>query len=452
MIPALFCIALPLAIIAALVAYSPRLAGRGESARVSTIVFAVWLASTALGSSFTFAMQVPGLPDLSIDRGIFLLLLFCALVRVYRRDTLSGQDKRLETLMFLFCVVCLVSMARFGFSSSRPTLQKPSFIFLFGYCFPFFAFLFAKHFLDADRDLLAVFKTFFWLGAYLAVMAFLERSPYNFLVWPSYVIDPAVSELHLDRARGPFLNAAFNGVALNVAFLGGFMAYPALLRSRRRLYVVIFVLITAALYLTRTRSVYLNFILTLGAMALLYKTDFSLWRILPAVVLVCMVLLGVNFEKLASDDRESGGLGQMQEVYIRLELAEKSRRLLAENPIGGIGLSQFRNGSVFTPKEVELQHNQLIGMAVELGLPGFFFYISILLVLMRRLCRLADYVPMGKVCNPNLVVLLAATMFVYLWNAFFVEPSMHLFLTSSFFTFAGIIDQLYNRYVLRTIV
>lgn len=452
MIPALFCIALPLAAIFILVAYSPRFGHGPGAVRQSTLLFSVWLAATVVFSPFTFVLKVPGLPDMSVDRTIALLVMFCALIRVYRHDSLSGQDKLVETLMFLFGVVCLISMARFGFSSSRPTLQKPSYIFLFGYCLPFMAFVYAKYFLSSERDMTAVFKTLFWLGVYLTVMAFLERSSYNYLVWPSYVTDPAISPLHLDRARGPFLNAAFNGVALNVAFLCGFMAYPSLPRSRRWLYVALLALMVPAVYLTRTRSVYLHFLVTLGGVLLLYKTGFSRWRILPALALACAILLAANAERFISEDREAGGLAQMNEVYIRLNLAEKSRLLLSENPIGGIGLAQFRNGSLFTPKEVEMQHNQLIGMAVELGLPGFLLYLCMLLVLFHRLCRLADFIPQGTVCNPNLVTLIALTLFVFLWNAFFVEPAMHLYLNSTLFAFAGVIDQLYNRYVLRTIV
>ena len=448
----LLCLGLPLAAICMLTLFSPRFGKNDASAHISSLLFALWLVSTVLFSPFTFALQFGGLPDISIERVVLTLTIGAAIVRLYRRDLLHGQDKTLELLMFLFCLVCLVAMARFGFMAAHLSFQKPSFVFMSGYLIPFLAFAFAKYFLEAERDLLIVFKAVFWLGAYLSVMAFLERSEFKYLVWPPYVVDPEVTAMHLDRARGPFLNAAFNGVAINIALICGLLVLPRLGTSKRWLYITVMVLMLPAIFLTHTRSVYVHFLLTLAGLMALYQTRTAKWRFLPMLLLGAFLVVAVNLETLTSGDRESGGIGQMKEVYIRLGLAEKSLNLLSEHPIGGIGLAQFRSSSLFTPSEVELQHNQLIGMAVELGLPGVLLYLAILLTIFSRLYALADYIPVSVFFNPNMVLLLALALFVCLWNAVFVEPSMHVFMTAIFFVFAGIVDQLYNRYVLRKII
>lgn len=442
-------IGVPVAVIFLMASFSPRFGMTERHARVTSLLFAAWLVATVVFSPYTMVLQVGGLPDLTVERGLLVATLLAVLVRLYRHDVLRGQEKLIEVLMLAFCVICIVSMSRFGFLETFSAFSRPSFVFMSGYLIPFASFVFTKYLLDSEQDLLVVFKSLFWLGAYLTVTAFLERSSLNFLVWPSYIIDPEVTPLHLDRARGPFLNAAFNGVALNIAFLCGFIVFPTLRGARRWFYLVVMILMIPAIYLTRTRSVYLHFLLTSAALVTVYRTRFALWRILPAVGLVAIIVVGTQMDKLMSSDRTEGGIGQTEEVHIRLSLGEKSLNLLSEHPFGGIGLAQFKTSSLFTPEFFEYQHNQLIGMAVELGLPGAFAYLAIILILFARIAKLADYIPMGKLLCPNMVLLLGLLMMVSLWNAVFVEPTMHLFMSTNFFVFAGIVEQLYNRYVLR---
>lgn len=439
----------PVVVIFLMASFSPRFGMTRRYARLSSMLFAAWLVATVVFSPYTMVLQLGGLPDITLERGLLVATFFIVLIRLYTHDVLRGQNKLIEVLMVAFCVICIISMSRFGFLETYSAFSRPSFVFMSGYLVPFLSFVFTKYMLDNEDDLLVVFKSVFWLGAYLTITAFLERSSFKYLVWPSYIIDPAVSPLHLDRARGPFLNAAFNGVALNVAFLCGLIVYPTLRGARRWAYILFMILMVPAIYLTRTRSVYVHFLLTGAALVTVYRTRFALWRILPAAALVVIILVGTQLDKLMSSDRMGGGIGQMQEVYIRLGLAEKSLNLLSENPFGGIGLAQFKTSSLFTPEIFEYQHNQLIGMAVELGLPGVFFYLCIIIILFRRIARLADFVPTDRLLGPNMVLLLCLILMVSLWNAVFVEPTMHLFMSSNFFVFAGIVDQLYNRYVLR---
>ncbi|GAB6036600.1 hypothetical protein JCM15519_11590 [Fundidesulfovibrio butyratiphilus] len=442
-------IGFPVVAIFLMASFSPRFGLTRRYVRVSSMLFAAWLVATVIFSPYTMVLQVGGLPDITLERGLLVVIFVIVCMRLYRHDLLQGQSKQIEALMVLFCVICIISMARFGFLEAYSAFSRPSFVFMSGYLLPFLSFVFTKYMLDNEDDLLVVFKALFWLGGYLTITAFLERSSFKYLVWPAYIVDPAVSTLHLDRARGPFLNAAFNGVALNVAFLCGFLVYPTLRGARRWAYVVMMILMVGAIYLTRTRSVYIHFLFTGLALVTVYRHRLSLWRILPAAVLVLMILIGTHLDKLMSSDRLGGGIGQMTEVYIRLALAEKSLNLLSEHPFGGVGLAQFKTSSLFTPEIFEYQHNQLIGIAVELGLPGAFVYLAILLTIFVRIAKLVDYIPAAGMLGPNMVLVLALLLMVSLWNAVFVEPTMHLFVSTSFFVFAGIIDQLYNRYVLR---
>src|SRR5436190_14005533 len=51
------------------------------------------------------------------------------------------------------------------------------------------------------------------IGAYLGITALLEEVDLNQLIVPDYITDPTVG-IHFNRARGPFVEAAANGLAL----------------------------------------------------------------------------------------------------------------------------------------------------------------------------------------------------------------------------------------------
>lgn len=442
------CIVLSVAAIALLLMASPRFRSPRPQARLLTRALAVWLMAACVFSSYFYALQVPGLPDFSIERFVFLFCLMLAAVRVLRHDvTWRGKGLKMEVAMALFGTICIVSMSMHGFVETYSAFARPTFLFLNGYVIPFMAFVLAKYFLDTETDLLAFFKMFFYFGLYLAVIALMECLGLRNWVFPAYIVDPQITELHLDRARGPFLNSAFNGEALNIAFLCGLIVLPTVKGTAKRfLYWLLLLLYLPAIYYTRTRSVYLHFLLTLCALAFAYQTRLPRWKILPIVFFCAALVVAVNSGKLFSADREAGGIGQVKEIAIRLGLANKSIRLIEEHPFEGIGLAQFRTASLFTPADIEFQHNHLIGVTVELGLFGIGAYLLILSLLFARLFTLVDHIPREGFLNPNMVLLLGMTLIVNLVNNTFVEPTLHLFAGANFFLFAGIIDGLYSRF------
>lgn len=435
-------------VIVILMAYSRRFRDAGGMFPLSTIVFSAWVAGTIILTPYTFALRIPGLPDMSLERLLFIALCFLAIVRIYIGRRNKGQNSTIEFFMFLFSAWCVISMARFGFIETYSIFARPTYVFLIGYFIPFLTFAYAKRFLQDEQDYRVVLKILFWFGAYLAFIAYLERFDLKAYVIPSYIVDPQITDLHLDRSRGPFLNAAFNGLALNIAFLCGLMALPSVKGPGRWMYLLTLAFYVPAIYFTRTRSVYVHFLLTLFMLLFVYKTRFPRWKILPLVALLVGILLAVNWQKLSSSNREEGGIGQTTEISIRLELADKSLRSIMEHPLGGIGLTQFRTASLFTPEDVEFQHNHLLGLAVELGLTGLGLYLVILWLVFSRLYKLCAAVPESGVANLNFILLIATALFVNLINNFFVEPTLHLFANMNFFLFAGMADSLYNTYCL----
>jgi hypothetical protein len=95
------------------------------------------------------------------------------------------------------------------------------------------------------------------VGAYLGLTAFLEEVGLDQLVVPQYITDPAVG-IHADRARGPFVEAAANGLALFACAIAATMAAARWRGRARQLAVGVAVLCLAGIIFTVTRQAWLG--------------------------------------------------------------------------------------------------------------------------------------------------------------------------------------------------
>jgi hypothetical protein len=168
------------------------------------------------------------------------------------------------------------------------------------------------------------------------------------------------------------------------------------------------------------------------------------------------MIVGIaNSPRLLSSDRREGGVAQVAEVDIRLALLEKSYFLFSERPLTGIGIAQFIPASIRSYKGptryvaeeagTQFQHNHLLGIATELGIPGILIYLILIYLILRRLKQLAGKLSGTGIMGNNLRVAIFAIWCVYLNNNLFVEPSNNIFINAVPFLFAGIADGLYTR-------
>jgi hypothetical protein len=189
------------------------------------ILFSVWIVSVVVWNTYFASYKIFGLFDLSVERFLFLLLgVSAAYQLVTKRVRLSG-DHALELVMLIFLVICVISMSLNGFAAMYAYAPKPWYVFFSGYFVPFMAFFFAKYFFEDIRSLKMLLAVLFALGVYLCLISILERYDLNSLVHPAYITDERFP-LHLDRSRGPLLNAAFNGLAMTICFTAGMMLLP----------------------------------------------------------------------------------------------------------------------------------------------------------------------------------------------------------------------------------
>ena len=427
---------------------------KDDRSSLPVMIMVAWLIAAAVFGAYFFVVKV-GI-DISIERLLFLMVILLIVTGLFKGKVSFQKNIAIELVMGLFVLVCLLSMMREGFLPPSPDLPSPWYTFISGYLFPFIVFVYAKNYLVNERDVTVILQALFYFGIYLSITAFFEYAELRQFVFPAYINDPTISPLHLERARGPFLNAAFNGVGILIGFISGLHLLERKTGFVRSSYLAALLLFFPAVFFTLTRSCYLGLVITLAIFLGWYKTSVSKWRLISLPLALILILGIVNSPRLLSTERRAGGVYQVQEVDIRLALLEKSFFLFKEHPLTGIGMAKFIPASTLSYKgkirpvveesTAQFQHNHLLGVATELGIPGILLYLILVILIFRRLKQLAGKLPDRGIMGNNLLVAILAVWCVYLNNNLFVEPSNNIFVNAAPFLFAGLADGLYTRY------
>jgi hypothetical protein len=426
-----------------------------EDSNLPAILLACWVVASAIFGAHFFILRIGGIFDITIERMLFILILMAFGIGLFTGKVNLRSSITVEMTMMVFVLICVVSMIRNGFFSANPSFPSPWFVFITGYLFPFIVYVYAKNYIRNENQAQLIFHTLFFFGIYLCLITPFEYFNLRQFVFPRYINDITITELHIDRARGPFLNAAFNGVGILIGFISGLHLLQKKTGYTRVFYVVSLLLFFPAVFFTLTRSVYLGLLITLFILLKWYKTSFSKWKLISLPLALVVIIGIVNSPRLLSKERREGGIYQVEEVDIRMALLEKSYFLLSERPLMGIGLAQFvpastrfyKGRTAFVAEEAgtQFQHNHLMGIATELGLEGILVYLAIIILILRRMAQLTGKLTESGIMGRNLRVAIFAIWCVYLNNNLFTEPSNALFINAVPFLFAGMADGLYIR-------
>jgi putative inorganic carbon (HCO3(-)) transporter len=215
----------------------------------------------------------------------------------------------------------------------------------------------------------------------VAVLAYLCFTSIAFLVgahsliFPRFILDGSLG-YHVDRARGPLLQAVANGVSLNLL---GLVALHAFLRGRIRGTTAALLLasVPLAILATMTRAVWLSSAISAGVMIFLSNSR----RLRCVCVAVCLVgtiglLIILSFDDqrrvLVERLKESGPVDFREAVYAG------GWQMFIEKPLTGWGVNQMptelaRDVSGYKEKEL-YPHNTYLELLIEHGIFGLALY------------------------------------------------------------------------------
>jgi putative inorganic carbon (HCO3(-)) transporter len=242
---------------------------------------------------------------------------------------------------------------------------------------PFMIFLVVPVAFATERQRRILLGSLVAVGGYLAVTALLERLKLTALVFPRYINDPNVGT-HFGRARGPFVEAGADGLALFACAVAAGIALT-LWRHRwqRVCAAIVVVLAPVGLLLTVTRSVWLAAVV--GTFLAVVTTP-GLRRFLVPIAVAGVTAVLLSFALIPgvakqARDRQSDQ-GSVQE---RQNTTAAGLRMVADRPLVGFGWDRgndridpyFRlDPNIPLKGEAAGFHNIYLQYAVNLGLVG----------------------------------------------------------------------------------
>lgn len=257
--------------------------------------------------------------------------------------------------------------------------REPFFRLLEAYgVLPFFVFLCAPIAFRNARERRVLLWGIVGLGAYLGLTAMFEGLNFDALVFPRYILDPAFG-IHADYARGPFVEASTNGLALFSCAIASLMTVLLVRDGRWRLAaaVVCCVCLVAAFF-TMERSVWIGVVVSsLVAVAVLGPARRFLVPVL-AIGTAGLIAALIFVPGLASqaDDR----LNTTSTAYDRLNMNTAAVAMIEDRPLLGFGwggyaverdefFEQSPNYPLVGQQNI-MAHNVFLNNAAELGLIG----------------------------------------------------------------------------------
>lgn len=359
------------------------------AAVAATVVAALWVdpaliicGGVAL-SVFSGNWQHIGLPG-GMDHVVLTAGILALLLRAVRRP-----DKVRVELRPLHLALAVLSLYAIGSALWAGTLlDHESFFSLADKLgvVPFALFFVAPAAFRTERQRLYLLATLVALGAYLGVIAVLEVTGPEALVIPHYITDPNVG-IHADRARGPFVEAGANGLALFICGVAGAIGLRMFRSNWARVAAGSVALLSAVgVVLTLTRQVWLA--AAAGTIVALAFAP-SLRRYLPlAVAGLVTVALGTLFFVPDLSKKADERAGDKSPVWDRLNSDKAAAQMVEQRPLLGFGWGTFgarspdyyRVAKDYPLTAVSSVHNVFLSNAAELGLLGALLWLGASLV------------------------------------------------------------------------
>ena len=323
-------------------------------------------------------LRHPDVPFYEIDRVAFILLV----VGVVGRALVTGQRfwvvERATWPMIGLTFLAIASVIGQPFDNRTWCLLAAKFVV------PFTLFHLAALIFREERRL-ELFEVFALIVlAYLCFTSIAFLVGAKALIFPRFILDESLG-YHVDRARGPLLQAVANGVSLNLL---GLLAIHAFLRKKIRglKAATLLASLPLAILATMTRAVWLSFVISVGVL-IVRSRNRKLRRVSIAVaamgILALLITLSFDDQRRALTDRlqESGPLDFREAVY------SGGWQMFLEKPITGWGVNQMpaelaRHVSGYKEKEL-YPHNTYLELLVEHGIFGLMLYVWLVWELLR---------------------------------------------------------------------
>jgi putative inorganic carbon (hco3(-)) transporter len=324
-----------------------------------------------------------GIP-LPLDRLVVAIGLGAVLVDP---DSRAAVFARMRQPICILLAVIAVYAALSGYRAG--TLQTPDGIYalidsLGIFPFAFYAFapiVFAK---KRDRDVLLI--TLVICGGYLGLVALFETIHLESLIFPKFINNPSLG-IHYGRARGPFLEASANGLALFACAVASAIAVKQWRgRPKAMLAGLVILLCAGGVIFTLTRAVWISSVVATLITILAFKPTRRFF--VPSLVGVVVVALAALFLIPGFSGKAHERSDEQGPIWDRLNTDAAALRMVETRPLFGFGWHTFETegpnylrqaaGYPLTGAGLNV-HNVFLAHLAELGLVGTILWLIALL-------------------------------------------------------------------------
>lgn len=332
-------------------------------------------------------IEVAGV-SLSIDR-VFLVGLIAAYVAQRRLGQLEPKPlTRADWVLFAFLSVLALSTVTHDWRDPGPA-QVPILQHLInGYLIPLTVFWIARQTPLNQRATSWLLGGLCVFGVYLAITGLLESAEMWSLVFPRYIADPKLG-LHFGRARGPMVQSVSYGLYVGACMLAGWLWKDRLPIRWRTLVLAVLPALGAAIFLTKTRTVWLGAASGVAIVVGLTCTGRTRVAILGAMVAGVLLVGVLKSEAILGLQREGTVEDTRRSASMRGSFAYVSWRMFQDRPLFGFGFGQFAREKLpyLSDRSVDLQleairpyvhHNTFLSVLTETGLVGLSLFVTLL--------------------------------------------------------------------------
>jgi O-antigen ligase len=241
---------------------------------------------------------------------------------------------------------------------------------------PFLLYLVAPAAFATDRQRTILLGTLAVVGAYLGATAFFEMIGPHSLVFPKFILNPALG-IHDGRARGPFLEAGADGLAMFCCAVAAFMLLDRPRKpSVRWAVMVIAGLCLLGLVLTLTRQVWAG--AAVGALLAAVGSRRLRRHVPTALIAGALVIGGAILVVPGLQAKLHTRASAQKPVWDRLNSDAAALRMIESRPLLGFGWGTFPRYSpqyyhvakTYPLSSVGEVHNVVLSNLAELGAVG----------------------------------------------------------------------------------
>jgi O-antigen ligase len=375
----------------------------------------------------------PDLQFYSIDRIAFLLLIGVVVLRVLALRQPLRILRPVTWPMLGLLLLCLKELLAQPYDPANWSL------FVAKWLVPFVLFQLSGFVFDSPPALRTLEIFSLVIFAYLCLIAVFFLIDAKSLIFPRYILDEGLG-IHIERARGPFLNAVANGVTLNLL---GLIALDAFRRRKLAgpLALLFAISFPLAILATKTRAVWISCAASI-LLLLVRSRSLRIRRACFGLTCTAGIAILILFCFSHDDGSINARLQESSPVEFRMGMYRAGWDMFLDKPLFGWKAERIqqeigRRVTDFHPERF-LFHNTYLEIAVEHGALGLALYLWTLIDLFR-LAKVRRSSPSAKsngFMDDDFRSLWPLMVGVYLLNASLVVMN-YQFVNGLLFTMAG---------------